>query len=80
MTVLLGNKFQQVAGVSELSMSAATVREALTQLARAYPALQSLLFNCEGELRRVARIYRNDQPAHAEEALQESDTLRLEIG
>lgn len=64
-------------GASETEVAGGTVREALFQVARAFPALH--LFNCEGELRRIIRVRRNGEPAELTDAVQDGDTLRLSV-
>lgn len=65
-------------GATEIEVTGETVREALFQVARAYPSLH--LFNCEGELRGIVRVQRNGQPATLTDALATGDTLLLHVG
>jgi molybdopterin converting factor small subunit len=65
-------------GAAEIEVTGQTVRDALFQVARAYPSLH--LFNCEGELRGIVRVQRNGQPAALTDALAEGDTLLLHVG
>lgn len=58
--------------------TAALVRDVLYEVAKAFPSLH--LFNCEGEIRAIMRVRRNNQPAALTEPLAETDTLRLGVG
>ena len=77
--VQFDEKLSRLAGGStETEASGRTVRDALIQVARAFPALH--LFNCEGELRGIVRVRRNGQPAPLSEAVEDGDTLLLTVG
>jgi hypothetical protein len=66
-------------GASEAQVTGQTVRDALFQVARAFPALH--LFNCEGELRRIVRVLHGSdgRPAALADVLTDGDTLRLTV-
>ena len=65
-------------GATEVPVTGQTVRDALFQVARAFPALH--LFNCEGELRRIVRVQHGDGRAAAlADVLADGDTLRLTV-
>ena len=68
---------QLAGGAAGTEVNARTIHEALIQVARAYPSLH--MFNCDGELRGILRVWRNGQPATVTEALEEGDTLRLSV-
>ncbi len=77
--VQLDEKLSRMAGgATETELAAQkTVREALLLAARAFPSLH--LFNCEGELRGIVRVRRNDAPADLSESLEDGDTLLLHV-
>jgi len=61
------------------AVTAATVHAALIQIARTYPRIH--LFNCDGDLRGILRVYRNGQPVASvrTEPLDDGDVLRLAV-
>lgn len=69
-----------IAGATEAVVSAETIHEALIAISRAFPPLQGRLMNCEGELRSVFRLKRNNAPAGGNDLLADGDTLLLEAG
>lgn len=69
---------QWAGGETGTQASGSTVQEALFQVARSYPSFR--LFNCEGELRSIVKVSRNDVPAKLDEPLVDGDTLRLSVG
>lgn len=75
-------KVSQIAGgaggMEVTAPAASTVQAALFQVAQAFPALH--LFNCEGEMRSILRVKKNDQPAALTDTITETDTLRLGVG
>ena len=73
-----GRLRERTGGAEGLDVSAATVGEALIQVARAYPALHML--NCDGEVRSVFRVQKNGQPPPLTEPLADGDTLLLAVG
>lgn len=78
--IQLDEKLSRMAGgaaETEVAAQTKTVREALLLAARAFPSLH--LFNCEGELRGIVRVRRNDAPADLSEPLADSDTLLLHV-
>ncbi|HZT42850.1 MAG TPA: MoaD/ThiS family protein [Chthonomonadaceae bacterium] len=79
-TIKLNEKLVQWSGgTAEATVTAATVREALLQLARQQPALATRLFNCDGELRTLFRFTRNGEPVTLDTPLHDGDTLLLEL-
>ena len=68
----------KLGGPQALELSATTVHGALIQVAQAYPALH--MFNCEGELRSILKIRKNELPVTVKDALADGDTLLLYMG
>ncbi len=72
-------KVQEKAGGSAgQTVAAQTVREALSQVARQYPALR--LFNCEGEMRSVFHVRRDDADTALDSPAHDGETLMLALG
>ncbi len=69
---------EKAGGAFGVTATAATVREALYQVARQHPSLR--LFNCEGEMRSVFRIRRGNADAALDAPVQEGDSLVLGLG
>jgi hypothetical protein len=69
---------QKVGGSTGQTVTAATAREALYQVARQHPSLR--LFNCEGEMRSVYKIFRENAPLALDATMQEGDSVLLSLG
>ncbi|HLV78864.1 MAG TPA: hypothetical protein VKT32_01245 [Chthonomonadaceae bacterium] len=79
-TIRLNEKLVQWSGgAPEATVTAATVRQALHQLARQQPALATRLFNCDGELRTIFRFTRQGELLSLDTPLHDGDTLLLEL-
>lgn len=78
-TVEFDQRVSELAGgAAGMPVTAPTVREALFQVARHFPALR--LFNCEGELRSIMRVRRGGAPVALADPVQDGETVRLGIG
>lgn len=69
---------EKTGGAAGKDVTASTVREALYQVAAAYPALR--LFNCEGEMRSVFHIRQGDTPTTLDSSLNDGDAVLLALG
>jgi hypothetical protein len=69
---------QKIGGSAGQTVTAATTLEALYQVARQHPSLR--LFNCEGEMRSVYKIFRENAPLALDAPVQEGDTVLLSLG
>ncbi len=65
-------------GETSMVVTAPTVKEALFQVAKAYPAFR--MFNCDAELRSILQVKHNGAPADLAAPLAEGDTLELSVG
>lgn len=64
----------------EISLEAMTVQDALIRLVEIYPKLRSSLYDGEGNVRRVHRVFLNDNLLLSEELnspIENSDRLRI---
>lgn len=69
---------ERVGGAEGLECQGATVREALFQVSKTYPALH--MFNCDGDLRGTLHVTRDGQPAAMDDAVEDGGALELGIG
>lgn len=78
-TVTFDSKLsQKIGSKSVVQVTAATVHEALFEVAVLYPALH--LFNCDGELRSILRFAKNGTAVAVTEAVLDGDIIGLSIG
>ncbi len=69
---------EKAGGASGQTATAATVREALFQVARQHPSLR--LFNCEGEMRSVYHVRQGDSVVSLDAPTREGEALTLSLG
>jgi MoaD family protein len=71
---------QHTAGVSEISASGRTVKEALDDLVRQHPAVQERLF-ADGQVRRFVNLFLNDEDVRyldgLDTAIKDGDQLAI---